>query len=187
MALYIPHSIFHLARLLYVRPETLGPYYVYSSFRYPVFLSWESTVLRCTLLILSPFIRRRFCNHCKFACLFWRSNCEHSSQRHLDEVLILFNVFLRSDDVHPISHITRLYITDKNTAVKRRTILYNKSREPVTIREVYWVLTCGAPILQIVRSPLSLLLWDWRNTICTGIFQTGAQSLSRMPEVVFVI
>ena len=28
MALYIPHSIFHLARLLYVRPETLGPYYV---------------------------------------------------------------------------------------------------------------------------------------------------------------
>ena len=32
MALYIPHSIFHLARLLYVRPETFGPYYV------PVFL-----------------------------------------------------------------------------------------------------------------------------------------------------
>ena len=28
MALYIPHSIFHLARLLCVRPETLGPYYV---------------------------------------------------------------------------------------------------------------------------------------------------------------
>ena len=27
-ALYIPHSIFHLARLLYVRPETFGPYYV---------------------------------------------------------------------------------------------------------------------------------------------------------------
>jgi hypothetical protein len=25
MALYIPHSIFHLARLLYVRPETLDP------------------------------------------------------------------------------------------------------------------------------------------------------------------
>jgi hypothetical protein len=31
MALYIPHSIFHLARLLYVRPETFGPYYVLSS------------------------------------------------------------------------------------------------------------------------------------------------------------
>ena len=31
MALYIPHSIFHLARLMYVRPETFGPYYVVSS------------------------------------------------------------------------------------------------------------------------------------------------------------
>ena len=28
MALYTPHSIFHLARLLYVRPEIFGPYYV---------------------------------------------------------------------------------------------------------------------------------------------------------------
>ena len=28
MALYIPHSIFHLARLSYVRPETFGPHYV---------------------------------------------------------------------------------------------------------------------------------------------------------------
>ena len=28
MALYIPHIIFHLARLLYVRPETFGPYYI---------------------------------------------------------------------------------------------------------------------------------------------------------------
>ena len=28
MALYIPHSIFHLAQLLYVTPETFGPYYV---------------------------------------------------------------------------------------------------------------------------------------------------------------
>ena len=32
MALYIPHSIFHLARLLYVKPETFGPYYVFSSY-----------------------------------------------------------------------------------------------------------------------------------------------------------
>ena len=41
MALYIPHSIFHLARLLYVRPETFGPYYVcctYLRFRYSVSL-----------------------------------------------------------------------------------------------------------------------------------------------------
>ena len=28
MALYIPHSIFHLERLLYVRPETFRPNYV---------------------------------------------------------------------------------------------------------------------------------------------------------------
>ena len=28
MELYIPHSIFYLARLLYVRPATFGPYYV---------------------------------------------------------------------------------------------------------------------------------------------------------------
>ena len=28
MTLYTPHSIFHLARLLYVTPETFGPYYV---------------------------------------------------------------------------------------------------------------------------------------------------------------
>ena len=28
MAPYIPHRIFNLARLLYVRPETFGPYYV---------------------------------------------------------------------------------------------------------------------------------------------------------------
>ena len=31
MAVYIPHRIFHLARLLYVRPETFGPttYFLY--------------------------------------------------------------------------------------------------------------------------------------------------------------
>jgi hypothetical protein len=33
MALNIPHSIFYLARLLYVRPETFGPSYVYISIR----------------------------------------------------------------------------------------------------------------------------------------------------------
>ena len=43
MALYIPHSIFHLVRLLYVRPENFGPYYVHlsipSSFSHSVFPS----------------------------------------------------------------------------------------------------------------------------------------------------
>ena len=41
MALYIPHSIFYLARLLYVRPVTFGPYYVINeltSIRYGAFL-----------------------------------------------------------------------------------------------------------------------------------------------------
>ena len=48
MALYIPHSTFHFARLLYVRPETFGPYYV----------SWDMsdfkqiTNERCALLVL---------------------------------------------------------------------------------------------------------------------------------------
>ena len=30
MALYIPHSIFHLAQILYVMPETFGPYCVHN-------------------------------------------------------------------------------------------------------------------------------------------------------------
>ena len=34
MAQYILHSIFHLVRLLYVRPETFGPYYVYQLHTY---------------------------------------------------------------------------------------------------------------------------------------------------------
>ena len=40
MALYIPHRIFNLARLLYVRPETFGPYYVVMS------LTFDCTKLR---------------------------------------------------------------------------------------------------------------------------------------------
>jgi len=39
MALYIPRSIFHLARLLYVRPETFGPSLVHSSTRIKLFLT----------------------------------------------------------------------------------------------------------------------------------------------------
>ena len=44
MALYIPHSIFDLARLLYVRPETFGLYYVQASF--------QSDTLKCNLIII---------------------------------------------------------------------------------------------------------------------------------------
>ena len=41
MALYIPHSIFHLARLLYVRPETFGPDYVHSELRNNACQAWR--------------------------------------------------------------------------------------------------------------------------------------------------
>ena len=41
MALYIPHSIFHFARLLYVRPETFGPYYAYGR----IFKNYFLTIL----------------------------------------------------------------------------------------------------------------------------------------------
>ena len=50
MALYIPHSIFNLARLLYVRPEIFGPYYVYCMKRegltamYLTLLFWDKTL-----------------------------------------------------------------------------------------------------------------------------------------------
>ena len=37
MALYIPHSIFHLARFFYVRPETSGPYYVVNATSWPLY------------------------------------------------------------------------------------------------------------------------------------------------------
>ena len=42
MALYIPHSIFHLARLLYVRPETFGPYYVPN-----IIVFWRNERIAC--------------------------------------------------------------------------------------------------------------------------------------------
>ena len=37
MELYIPHSIFHLARLLYVRPENFWTHYVYDIKQQTVF------------------------------------------------------------------------------------------------------------------------------------------------------
>ena len=48
MALYIPHSIFHLARLSYVRPETFGPYYVRMvNFRRHIFFFWQGQNTIC--------------------------------------------------------------------------------------------------------------------------------------------
>ena len=49
MALYIPHSIFHLARLLYVRPETFGPYYVHVGF------VLDKVALKHVLLLILSF------------------------------------------------------------------------------------------------------------------------------------
>ena len=57
MALYIPHSIFHMARLLYVRPETFGPYYVHclsSLFKFQaeqVWLGVMQLVLSCNSFV----------------------------------------------------------------------------------------------------------------------------------------
>ena len=50
MALYIPHCIFLLARLLYVKPETFGPYYVVHS---P--LSHTSLTFEYFLFVSIPF------------------------------------------------------------------------------------------------------------------------------------
>ena len=49
MALYIPHSTFHLARLLYVMPETSGPYYVrtFRSYYYGAGFRILSICARC--------------------------------------------------------------------------------------------------------------------------------------------
>ena len=53
MALYIPHGIFHLARLLYVRPETFGPTLV--GLPSGPFSSGSSTQTVCAFL-LSPIL-----------------------------------------------------------------------------------------------------------------------------------
>ena len=53
MALYIPHSIFHLVRLLYVRPETFGPYYVHRQKKYYVIIA---KLILLSLILLIPFL-----------------------------------------------------------------------------------------------------------------------------------
>ena len=52
MALYIPHSIFHLARFLYVRPETFGPYYEYESNKPQIKLKIKSFLIMGLLNIV---------------------------------------------------------------------------------------------------------------------------------------
>jgi hypothetical protein len=54
MALYIPHSIFHLAWLLYVRPETFEPYYVYISSNYGNISKKFNTWFHFSHILLMP-------------------------------------------------------------------------------------------------------------------------------------
>ena len=60
MALYIPHSIFHLARLLYVRPETFGPYYVRSAENTPLWMDSFSPMAQLPCVGLGPLHYRGF-------------------------------------------------------------------------------------------------------------------------------
>jgi len=48
MALYIPQSILHLARSLYVRPETYGPTYIYDGFDSELALELNPEVITLT-------------------------------------------------------------------------------------------------------------------------------------------
>ena len=61
MALYIPHSIFHLAWLLYVRPETFGPYYVASSEMKRILGGYNLYIIVYIEVLLSPAQYRKEC------------------------------------------------------------------------------------------------------------------------------
>ena len=54
MALYIPHSIFHSARLLYVRPETFGRYYVQLTAVWAGQHHWQTSVIPFWLFLTKP-------------------------------------------------------------------------------------------------------------------------------------
>ena len=93
MALYIPHSIFHLARLLYVGPETFGPHYV----RY---LSSYDGCFQCELRLKLQFFFSGFPNHpsvCYSSCRRWlkvdRSVCLASEVLYF----LISNVFMLCD------------------------------------------------------------------------------------------
>ena len=69
MALYIPHSIFHLACLLYVRPETFGPYHVY------ICRTAQLTSRRCILNIYSTNILTEYFKPAAHSPFFFSSRC----------------------------------------------------------------------------------------------------------------
>ena len=87
MALYILHSIFHLARLLYVRPETFGPYYV-------LLRSYDILAL-LNFAILTQFV---VCFYLRV--LFWGCAAGHASialPKHNMGLLILLTNNFSSD------------------------------------------------------------------------------------------
>ena len=61
MALYIPQSILHLARSLYVRPETYGPNYV------PQFLL--SSEENCKMVNKSGTVSAKLCSLQRIFCV----------------------------------------------------------------------------------------------------------------------
>ena len=74
MALYILHSIFHLARLLYVRPETFGPYYV--RILLMCIRSYLKTVVTFKFLIFDTYHTDTLCvreQGCEDTCLFFEA------------------------------------------------------------------------------------------------------------------
>ena len=80
MALYIPHSIFHLARLLYVRPETFGPYYIYEHIQADVY--W---LLSDKSLVFLWQLHEVYCRICKKKNILAVDQAEFLSLCHLVE------------------------------------------------------------------------------------------------------
>jgi len=100
MALYIPRSIFHLARLLYVRPETFGPTLVYTASpnqgetqNY----SFDRTSCYRTLLIRKSSALTRKATGLDRST----AHCTHSSSRLLPILnsISLFHLYLSSRSV----------------------------------------------------------------------------------------
>ena len=58
MALYIPHSIYHLARLLYVSPETFGPYYVHLGNTFASVYGMRRRFTQLTFPLMFPQVMR---------------------------------------------------------------------------------------------------------------------------------
>ena len=67
MALYIPQGIFHLARLLYVRPETFGPYYVCTDVRMHAYMYICMYVHMYVRMYLRTYV---YVCICTYECLY---------------------------------------------------------------------------------------------------------------------